>query len=178
MNVPVEVLSTEQVETLLAHPDRDDVLGLRDAAVLATLYYAAATAVEVAGLNLSDVQMRRKQLLLRGEDGARRRVPMVGPLREVLSDYQERSRRLLLAQRGGGSVQVDAFFLGNKAMRIKVQDVRQLVGSNAKAAGLETAVNLNTLRLSRAWHLREEGRSPESIQRFLGATSRSGRNVI
>lgn len=178
MDVPVEVLSKEQVETLLGHPAQEDVLGLRDAAVLATLYYAAATAVEIAGLNVSDVQMRRKQLFLRGEDGTRRRVPLVAPLRDVLEAYRQRSRRLLLAQRGGDDRQVEAFFLGNKANRIKVQDVRQLVGSNAKAAGLGSAVNLNTLRLSRAWHLREEGRSPESIQRFLGATSRSGRNVI
>ena len=178
MDVPVEVLSTEDVERLLAHPDLDDVLGMRDAAVLATLYYAAANAVEVASLNVSDVQMRRKQLLLRGEDGNRRRVPMVAPLSELLSAYRQRARRLMLAQRGGGDQQAEAFFLGNKANRIKVQDVRQLVGSNAKAAGLGAAVNLNTLRLSRAWHLRQEGRSPESIQRFLGATDRSGRNVI
>jgi hypothetical protein len=35
-----------------------------------------------------------------------------------------------------------------------------------------------TLRLSRAWHLREAGMSTESIQKFLGAESRSGRRVI
>lgn len=178
MQVPVEILSTQDTDRLLGHPDREDVLGLRDAALLATLYYAAATAVEIANMNLSDVQLKRGQLLLRGEDGARRRVPLAEPLSGLLRRYRTESRRLILVQGGGGEQQTQAFFLGNKPQRIRVQDVRQLLGANVKAAGIPGHVNPNTLRLSRAWHLREEGASPESIQKFLGATSRSGRNVI
>jgi site-specific recombinase XerD len=178
MKLPVEVLSTEDVERLLGQPDQEDHLGLRDAAVLATLYYAGANAVEIASLNVRDVEARRKQLSLRGEDGALRRVPLPASLAALLTTYRQKSRRLQLAQSGTTERETEAFFLANKPHRIRVQDVRQIVGANAKAAGLGKSVNLNTLRLSRAWHLREEGRSPESIQRFLGATSRSGRNVI
>lgn len=178
MQVPVEVLSREEVDRLLALPDADDVLGLRDAALLATLYYAAATAVEVAALNLSDLQIRRQQLLLRGEDGARRRVPLEDPLRSLLASYKQDSRRLILVHGGTAENATQALFLGNRPQRIRVQDIRQILGASVKAAGVETAVNLNTLRLSRAWHLREEGESPAAIQRFLGATSRSGRRVI
>ena len=43
---------------------------------------------------------------------------------------------------------------------------------------LTADINLVTLRLSRAWHLREAGMAPEKIQRFLGAESRAGRRVI
>lgn len=178
MKVPVEVLSADEVQRLLAHPDQEDVLGLRDAAVLATLYYAAATAGEVANLDRGDVQLRRGHVVLRGDDGARRRVALEPQLLDLLTRYRDKSRRLILVQGGSDETETDAFFLGNRPHRIRVQDIRQLLGSHVKGAGIETEVNFNTLRLSRAWHLREEGRSPESIQRFLGATSRSGRRVI
>jgi len=178
MQVPVEVLSQEDVDRLLAHPDLDDVLGLRDAALMATLYYGAATAVQVAGLNLGDVEFRRGQLWLRGETGTRHRVAIQEPLAGLLQRYKTDSRRLILVQAGSGEQQTQALFLGNRPHRIRVQDIRQILGANVKAAGVPGHVNLSTLRLSRAWHLREQGASPESIQRLLGATSRSGRNVI
>lgn len=177
MQVPVEVLAEADVRRLLEHPDRDDVLGLRDAALLATLYYAGATAVEICNLDVGQVQLKRKSLNLRGDGGVRRRVTMDAELREVLRAYEKNSRRLVLAQ---AKMDEDpkAFFLANKPHRIRVQEVRQILGANVKAAGIETDVNLNTLRLSRAWHLREQGKSPDAIQRFLGTPSRSGRNVI
>lgn len=178
MQVPVDVLSSEDAERLIAYPDRDDVLGLRDAAVLGTLYYAAATAGEVAALDLGDVQLRKKQIVLRGEDGARRRVPMADELAALLRDYKERSRRLILAHGGGAGTEPRAFFLANRPHRIRVQEIRQILGANVKGAGIDAHANLTTLRLSRAWHLREQGTSPEAIQRFLGASSRSGRRVF
>ncbi len=177
MQVPVEVLSQEDVERLLEVPDRSEPHGLRDLAVLSMLYYAAATAGEVANLDVAHVQLKRKSLLLHGDGGVRRRVTMDAPLREVLSEYKRKARKMMLALAGV----VDdpkAFFLANKPHRMSVQDLRQILGANVKAAGIGGTVNLNTLRLSRAWHLREQGRSPEAIQRLLGTPSRSGRNVI
>ncbi len=178
MQMPVEVLSPEDVEQLLAHPNVQDMLGLRDAALLATLYYAAATSGQVAAFNLSDLQVRRRQIVLRTDDGGTRTVQLADPLADLLERYKRDSRRLILAHGGSSEQQSKALFLGNRAQRIRVQDVRQILGTNVKAAGIKATVNLNTLRLSRAWHLRQEGMSPESIQRFLGATSRSGRPVI
>ena len=59
-----------------------------------------------------------------------------------------------------------------------MRDIRQILGAHSKAVGITMAVNYNTLRLSRAWHLREQGVAPEAIQRLLGAESRSGRRVV
>lgn len=178
MQVPVEVLSSEDVERLLAHPDRDDALGLRDAAVLGTLYFAAATAGEVAALDMGDVQLRKGQILLRGEDGGRRRLALEPRLAELLRDYKERSRRLILAHGGSTGEDTRAFFLANRPHRLRVQEIRQILGANVKATPIAAHVNLSTLRLSRAWHLREQGTAPEAIQRFLGTASRSGRRVF
>jgi integrase/recombinase XerD len=178
MDTPVEVLSAEEVERLLAAPDHDDIHGMRDLAVLGTLYYAGANALEVTNLNLGDVERRRRQIVLRGEGRTRHRVTLELELAEMLDAYKENGRRLLLAQTGSTAQTTQAFFLGNRAQRIQLSEVRQILGANAKAAGITKDVTLVTLRLSRAWHLREEGMAPEKIQRFLGAESRSGRRVI
>jgi len=176
---PVEVLSEVEVERLIANPDPENVFELRDAAILAALYYAAATAGELATLDIKDVDSTGGELRFRTDEGRLRRAPLEGPLAEILDRYLENSRKLLLAHGGliGGD-ELPAVFVTNKGHRIHVQDVRQILGAHSKAAGITTPVNYNTLRLSRAWHMREAGESPEKIQRMLGAPSRSGRRVV
>jgi integrase/recombinase XerD len=187
--IPVEVLSSADVDRLLAAPDRDDIFGLRDAAILSTLYYAAANAVDVAHLDVADYKPRRKTLRLESEEGKPRRVGVKPPLVGVLDRYLAEARTLLLAHgsvaafptsAGGKRVveELPALFLTNKGHRIQVQDIRQILGAHSKNVAITKPVNYNTLRLSRAWHLREAGESPESIQRLLGASGRSGRRVI
>ena len=177
--VPVEVLSPEEVERLMAHPSSDDVVGLRDTAIFATLYFAAANASEVAGLDVGDIRRRARSIRFRAGAGQERRVSLEKPLARALDRYMKRSRSLLLAQSGVTDARkVPAVFITNRGHRIHVRDIRQLLGSHSKAVGIEMAVNTNTLRLSRAWHLREKGVSPEAIQRLLGSSSRSGRNVV
>lgn len=177
--LPVEVLSEQEVQRLIGHPNADDVFGLRDAAILSALYYAAATAGEIANLDIADIDLDAGTLRLRPDSGRPRRIPIEGALVEVLDRYLEDSRKVLLVH-GGFSVHDDraAVFVTNKGHRVRVQDIRQILGAHTKGAGIEADVNYSTLRLSRAWHLREAGEPPENIQRLLGATSRSGRHVV
>jgi site-specific recombinase XerD len=177
--LPVEVLSEEEAARLIAQPDRDDVHELRDAAILSVLYYAAATASEITDLDIGDVDREGAEIRFRGEQRRPRRVPLEGPLAEILERYLEQSRRLLLAHGGvTGDDELPAMFVTNKGHRVHVRDIRQILGTHSKAAGLKAAVNYSTLRLSRAWHLREAGEAPEKIQRMLGASGRSGRRVV
>lgn len=177
--LPVEILSQDEVDRLIADPDPGDVYGLRDAAILSALYYAAATAGEIAALDVADFDQRRGTLRLRSEEGKARRVRLDPKLAEILERYFEESRRLLLAHGGAVSDEESpAAFVTNKGHRVHVQDIRQILGGHAKSAGITTPVNYNTLRLSRAWHLRQAGEPPEKIQKLLGAASRSGRRVV
>ena len=177
--LPVEVLSVEEVERLIADPDTEDVFGLRDAAILASLYYGAATASELANLNVRDIDRDVGELRFRTEEGRLRRVECEEPLAGILNRYLEESRRLLMAHGGVTSDgDMPAAFVTNRGHRIHVQDIRQILGAHSKTAGISTPVNYNTLRLSRAWHMREAGEPPEKIQRLLGAPSRSGRRMV
>jgi len=177
--LPVEVLPEEETQRLISEPDLEDVFGLRDAAVLSMLYYAAATAGEIANLDIDDIDLRAGEVRFRTEEGPPRRAPLEPPLAEVLSRYLDESRKLLLAHGGVTTEQeLPALFVTNRGHRVHVRDIRQVLGAHSKAAGVEAPVNYNTLRLSRAWHMREAGESPEKIQRLLGAPSRSGRRVV
>ena len=177
--LPVEVLSEQEVQRLITHPDADDVFGLRDAAILSALYYAAATAGEIANLDIADIDRDAGAMRLRPDSGRPRRVPIEEPLAEVLDRYFEDSRKVLLAHGGvTGYGTLPAVFVTNKGHRVHMQDIRQILGAHAKGAGIEGQVNYSTLRLSRAWHLREAGEPPEKIQRMLGASSRSGRHLV
>jgi integrase/recombinase XerD len=177
--LPVEILSEEEVQRLIAHPDAADIFGLRDAAILSVLYYAAATAAEVTTLNIADIDWNDGILRLRPDLGRPRQVLIEEPLAAMLNHYLEESRKRLLAH--GGGIDAGALrpvFVTNKGHRVGVQDIRQILGAHGKGAGVEASVNYNTLRLSRAWHLREAGESPEKIQRMLGASGRSGRRLV
>jgi site-specific recombinase XerD len=177
--LPVDVLSPGEVERLLCDPDPDDIFGLRDAAILATLYYAAATASEVSNLDVGDIRRKARSLRFRGDGGHDRLVHLDKHLARLLTRYLKESRPLLLAQGGVTDARkMRAAFITNRGHRIHVRDIRQMLGAHSKAVGIETTVNYNTLRLSRAWHLRQQGVSPEAIQRLLGAESRSGRRVV
>lgn len=175
---PVQVLTSDEIEELLAQPDRDEVFGLRDAAVLSTLYYGAATARELSDLDVRDIDLEAGEIAFPRRGGPPRRVPVEEELAEVLRRYLDESRRLILAQAGAEEDAVAAAFVTNRAHRLQVRDARQILGAHAKTAGLRARANLNILRLSRAWHLRESGESPEVIQRLLGTSSRSGRRVF
>lgn len=176
--LPVEILTEDEVARLIADADRGDVFGLRDAAILSALYYAAATAGEIAALDLADFDRGRGTLRLRSEAGRPRRVTVEEPLAEILDRYFDESRKLLLAHGGAAEGAPPAAFLTNRGHRVHVQDIRQILGGHSKSAGIKSPVNYNTLRLSRAWHLRQAGESPEKIQRLLGTSSRSGRRVV
>jgi len=176
--LPVEILSEDEVRRLIGDADAGDICGLRDAAILATLYYAAATAGEIVALDVADLDRERGTVRLRSEQGKPRRVPMDEPLAEILARYLEESRKPLLAHGGATGQQLPAAFVTNKGHRVHVQDIRQILGGHSKSAGISAPVNLNTLRLSRAWHLRQAGESPERIQKLLGTASRSGRRVV
>ena len=177
--LPVEILSEEEVQRLIAHPDAADIFGLRDAAILSVLYYAAATAAEVTTLNIADIDWNDGILRLRPDLGRPRQVLIEESLAAMLNHYLEESRKRLLAH--GGGIDAGALrpvFVTNKGHRVGVQDIRQILGAHGKGADVEASVNYNTLRLSRAWHLREAGESPEKIQRMLGASGRSGRRLV
>lgn len=89
------VMSTDDVLKLLSAPPEDDPLGLRDRAILETIYSAGLRVGELVGLNFSDVVLDEDLLKIRGK-GRRERFAFLGTFaKEAILRYLLTSRRYL-----------------------------------------------------------------------------------
>ncbi len=162
----VEIFTTEQIEKLY-ETCADDLLGIRDRAMLSVFYGCGLRRNEGASLEVKDVQFNRSVLHVRkGKNYKQRYVPMVGRVRNDLQEYLKYSRPMLennktanwlfVSYRGGT---VSGTSLGERFNKLK------------KLSDINHDGSLHALRHSIATHLLEAGMTLENIARFLGHNS-------
>ena len=166
-----KALSVSEVERLLATPDREDPIGLRDAALLELLYGTGARISEITGLDVDDVTTVMADegagLRLRGKGGKERVVPLGSFARDVLDAYLVRSRPGLAVKGDGGG----ALLLNTLGRRLSRNSAFAIVSRRARAAGIGTEVSPHSLRHSYATHLLEGGADGRVGQELLGHAS-------
>ena len=136
--LPVEILSEQEVQRLISHPDAADIFGLRDAAILSVLYYAAATAGEVTTLNIADTDWNDGILRLQPDLGRPRQVLIEEPLAHMLNHYLEESRKPLLAHGGGTDAgALRAAFVTNKGPEWVCRTSARSLGPTARVRMLK-----------------------------------------
>ncbi len=156
-------LSVAEVERLLAQPDTTP-LGLRDRAILEVLYASGIRLSECVELCLSDLDLKRRELRVRGK-GGRERVALVGAEAvKALERYLARGRPLLTADLGPRA----PLFVNRRSGRLTGRSLRRNLVAHARAAGLEGRVTPHTLRHSFATHLLEGGADLRAVQELLG----------
>ena len=156
-------ISIADVEALLNAPDTTTPRGLRDRAILDVLYSGGVRVSELAGLNLSGLDVRRKELLVWGK-GAKERIVLLGqPAVSALEAYIERGRPELLH-----NTATNALFLNRSGTRLTTRSVMNLLQKYSRLAGLEKRVTPHTLRHSFATHLLDGGADLRSVQELLG----------
>ena len=162
----VKIFTKEQIEKLYETCE-DDLLGIRDRAMLSVFYGCGLRRNEGANLEVKDVQFNRSVLHVRkGKNYKERYVPMVGRVRNDLHDYLKYSRPMLennktenwlfVSYRGGT---VGGQMLGERFKKLKEE------------AKINHDGSLHALRHSIATHLLEAGMTLENIARFLGHNS-------
>jgi len=161
-NLP-EVLSRRDVEQLLAAPDTDTVFGIRDAAILETMYATGARAQEVVDLRTEDVNLEFAYVRLRGKGGKERIVPLGRAARGRLRGYLDEGRPTLAGRRDDGSL-----FLSRTGRRLNRERIWQIIRKLALKAGLAVKVHPHMLRHSFATHLLEGGAGLRDVQEMLG----------
>jgi integrase/recombinase XerD len=158
------LLSRDEVLRLLSAPDRALPRGVRDAAMLHTLYAAGLRVSELVGLGLADLDLRTGLVAAFGKGRKRRLVPVGELARESLTHYLENvrgrwarptTRRLFVTQRGSGMTR-QAFW--------------KLLKRYTGAAGIRKNVTPHMLRHSFATHLLEGGADLRVVQTLLGHT--------
>lgn len=143
----------------------DNVLGIRDRAMLAIYYGCGLRLNEGASLELKDILKERKILHVRkGKRYKERLVPVAQKNFEELKLYIEYGRPELLQQ-----VKTDALFIGaNKGVQMNKQSLYIRIKALVKKAKIKKKVGTHTLRHSIATHLLQSGMKLERIQQFLG----------
>ena len=159
-------LTLEQVEALLAAPDRGSALGLRDAAMIEVLYATGLRVSELVGLTLARVELRRGFVVVEGKGSKERPVPLGEPAQRLLLDYLRHARPQLLARRGGRAV--DAVFVTRRGGPMTRQNFWHLLREHARRVGIERLPSPHKLRHSFATHLLERGADLRVVQQLLG----------
>jgi integrase/recombinase XerD len=158
------ILSVQEVERMLSLP-KADPLGLRDKALLETLYGAGLRASEALFLRLQDIDLDVGFVRTVGKGEKERVVPLGRMAVEAIRAYNERGRRYL---GGAGRLKAPELFLNGRGRRLSRQGLHLIIKRYAHAAGLADDVSAHTLRHSFATHLLEGGADLRAVQEMLG----------
>jgi integrase/recombinase XerD len=160
------VLSQEEVRRLLEQPIKDDPPGLRDRAILETLYGTGIRISELTGLDLEDMDLAEGELRVMGKGSRERVVPIGGAAAAALREYVAVGRPRLVR-----SAAQRAVFLNQRGGRLTRQGTWELVKKYAGRVGLADKMTPHTLRHGYATHLLENGADLRYIQELLGHAS-------
>jgi len=158
-----DTLSVGEVEALLAQPDLRRARGIRDRAILETLYATGMRVSEAVDLKTGSVNMDVGFLRCIGKGNKERVVPLGGKAVESVRFYLEKSRRKML-----GKKQSDYIFVSRLGRRLSRQSVWKMIKSYALKAGIKKEIKPHLLRHSFATHLLERGADLRSVQEMLG----------
>jgi integrase/recombinase XerD len=156
-------LSGEEVERLLAHPDRGTRLGLRDALLLALLYDCGLRVSELAALRLDQLDLESWLIRVRGKGDKERFVPFGDEGRAAILAYLSGSRGRSPRAVGNGHL-----FPGARGGHLTRQRAWQIVKAHLAGAGVARSVSPHTLRHSFATHLLDNGADLRAVQLLLG----------
>ena len=160
-------LTAQQTVTLVEAPPSDEPLGLRDRAMLETMYSAGLRVAELVGLNLSDWDQDANVLRVRGK-GRKERIAPVGrhasaalhewlAVREVAKDLRPEDRK--------------AVFLNRFGKRLTTRSVGRMLEKYVKSNGLDSKISPHSMRHTFATHMLDGGADLRSVQELLGHKS-------
>ena len=165
LRLPARVLSAQEVELLLSQPDTARPLGLRDRAILETLYSTGMRRSELVHLELGDLELERAVVLIRLGKGRKDRVVPLGRRASAwVQKYLAEARCSLLPPASESKV----LFLSYLGLALVPDYLSSLVRSYVQQAGLGPDGACHMLRHSMATLMLENGADIRFIQEMLG----------
>ena len=164
-----KALSESQVESLLAAPDVDTPLGLRDRAMVELMYATGLRVSELVSLPAMAVNLRQGVLRVSGKGDKERLVPMGEEALHWLERYLAEARPQIAKGKSRTTL-----FLGRRGEALSRQQFWNLVKALAVRAGVDPGrVSPHGLRHSFATHLLNHGADLRALQMLLGHSSLS-----
>lgn len=175
-----KAVSVEDIQRLLAVPDRETATGLRNRAILEFLYATGARVSEMLNADIDDVHFEGTltdedgnqitlpgYVRLFGKGNKERLVPIGSYAQKAIQDYLVRARPSLVAH-GKGTA---ALFVNGRGGRLGRQGVWLILKEAAEAAGLSSDFSPHSMRHSFATHLLQGGADIRVVQELLGHAS-------
>ncbi len=161
-------LTESDTDALLNAPNTNTAQGLRDQAMLETLYASGLRVSELIGLQLSQLNLTDGLVRVVGKGNKERLVPLGEQAILSLQQYLAEARPELLRQR-----QSDAVFVSNRGRAMVRQTFWHLIKRYVVSAGINKVVSPHTLRHAFATHLLNHGADLRVLQMLLGHSSLS-----
>jgi len=156
------VLSVEEVTRLVEAPESTP-LGIRDRAMLETLYAAGLRVSELTGLRVSDLQLETRACRVFGKGGRERLAPLGEPAVAWIRRYLEEVRPRWVQDPG-----VEEVFVSNRGSGLTRQAVWYRIRHYARQVGVRDYMTPHVLRHCFATHLLEGGADLRVVQEMLG----------
>jgi len=173
-----KAITIEQVEQLLSAPSDKDVLGLRDRAILQTLYSTGLRVSELVELTFADVDFDQQVLRARGKGRKERVVPLAQRAAATINRYVERlTNEPRFAKLLQGEAARTPLFINKHGGSLSSRSVRRKLDKYLKEVGLDASISPHTLRHTFATHLLDNGADLRSVQALLGHQSLSTTQV-
>ncbi len=161
-----DVVSIDDVDRLLSQPFPEGPAGLRDRAILETLYGCGLRVSELIGLDHADLSLEDGVLRVRGKGDKERVVPVAGEAKAALAAYLAHGRPFLRSRKRVRGADASAVFVNVRGGRISRQAVFEMVRRYGGRVGID--IHPHTLRHSFATHLLEGGADLRALQEMLG----------
>ena len=156
-------LTEEQVVKLLQAPDVNKPLGLRDRAMLETLYATGLRVSELVGLSLSQLSLSQGVVRVVGKGDKERLVPLGEEALSWLNRYLSETRTELIRGRA-----TDALFVTARGGPMTRQAFWHNIKRYARSADIQASLSPHTLRHAFATHLLNHGADLRVVQMLLG----------
>jgi len=162
-----EVLTLDEIDAMVGCIDMSTPEGLRNRAIIETMYGCGLRVSELVGLQMSLVYADEEFVVVRGKGDKQRLVPISQVALELIGRYVSEVRNHLVVKRGCE----DILFLNRRGGQLSRQMVFIIIKRLCELAGIHKTVSPHTLRHSFATHLLEGGANLRAIQQMLGHES-------
>lgn len=159
-----KVLSMTEVEKLIETPNTNEILGLRDRAMLEVMYATGLRVTELTELKMDDLHLSLGLIQTIGKGDKERIIPIGDLAIKWIENYLKYSRNKLEKP----SKRSPYLFLNHHGRKLTRQGIWKNLGALVKKAGIEKEVTPHTLRHSFATHLLENGADLRVVQELLG----------
>ena len=156
-----------EIEALLSAP-KNDVLGMRDRAIMELLYATGMRVGELVLLKTNDINFGSNYIIVFGK-GSKERVVFFGrKAADSLEEYLKKSRPFLIK-----NIDCDSLFLNKNGTAISDRSVRRIIEKYVKIEALNNDISPHTLRHTFATHMLNNGADLKTVQELLGHSSLS-----